>query len=565
MLDYKISTDKCTREPIIQTGLRSKALLSVPQLNKGSAFTEEERHALGLFGKLPKRIETIEEQVARAYFQLQNHGTRLQKYIFLNNLLDRNQVLYFKLLTEHINELLPIVYTPTVSTAVKTFNKRFRQPRGLYLCYEDMDYMEETLSNRSNSDIQIIVVTDGEGVLGIGDYGISAMDIPIAKLAVYTALGGINPLHTLPIMLDVGTDNEALLEDSMYLGWHSKRIRGKDYDRFVDKFVQLVKKHFPKAFLHWEDLGRNNASRLLEHYRDDLCTFNDDVQGTGVVALAALLAGIEANKSTLPKQRVVIFGGGSAGLGIANSIYHAALEEGMTKEEAAKLFWIIDRNGLITEKSDGLTEAQAHFSRNNKEIVNWENTLLQDVVEHVKPTILIGCSGCPGMFTKQIITSMAENTERPIIMPLSNPTKLAEATPQDLLNWTKGKARIATGSPFEDSEYDGKTMTTSQCNNALIFPAIGLAVVAVNATRLPDTILYAAAKALASHSPITNQASENLLPEIAISKAFVKDMALEIGTKLVAEKLGDKLSEDQIKTRIDEVYWEAKYCKIEAV
>ncbi|MAZ78306.1 MAG: NAD-dependent malic enzyme [Legionellaceae bacterium] len=565
MLDYEIDIDKGSHEPVIKTRLRSKALLSVPQLNKGSAFTNQERHALGLFGKLPKRVETIEEQAARAYFQLQNHGTRLQKYIFLNNLLDRNQVLYFKLLSEHLHELMPVVYTPTVSTAVKTFNKRFRQPRGLYLCYEDMDYMEEVLANRSNPDIQIIVVTDGEGVLGIGDYGISAMDIPIAKLAVYTALGGINPLHTLPIMLDVGTDNEELLGDPMYLGWHSKRIRGKDYDEFVDKFVQLVKKHFPNAFLHWEDLGRNNASRLLKHYRDDLCTFNDDVQGTGVVALAALLSAIAANQSTLANQRIVIFGGGSAGLGIANSIYHAAIQEGLTELEASRLFWIIDRDGLITQTSEGLTEAQSHFARHSDDICGWDKTLLQNVIEHVKPTILIGCSGCPNMFNEAVVTTMAKQVERPIIMPLSNPTKLAEATPHDLLTWTNGKARIATGSPFEDCEFNGKKYVVSQCNNALIFPALGLAVTAVNAKRMPDSVLYAAAKALASHSPISNHASESLLPEISTSKAFVKDMALEIATKIVEEKLCENFSAEQIKARIDALYWEPQYCKIEAV
>ncbi len=561
MIDFQVVLDRDSGEKSIQTNLRGKELLNIPQLNKGTAFSHEERMAFGLLGKLPYHIESLEEQVARTYFQLQNQGSRLSKYIFLNNLHDKNQVLFYKVIETYLHELLPVIYTPTVGTAVKTFSQKFRRPRGLYIAYEDRDHIEQILDNRSNEDVDLIVVTDGEGVLGIGDQGVGSMDIPIAKLAVYTVLGGIDPNRTLPITLDVGTENAKLLNNSMYLGWRHERVRGKAYDDFVDQFVNAVKKKFPRCFLHWEDFGRQNAQRLLDRYKDQLCTFNDDIQGTGVVALAAILAAVTAKGETLAQQRIVVFGGGTAGLGITHRLCHALVDlTGLSEKEAKEHFWIIDRQGLLLNNSADLTSEQKKYARASREIASWAGSDFAEVIKQVKPTILIGCSGVAGAFSEKIVKEMAKHTAQPIIMPLSNPTKLAEAVPQDLLDWTDNRALVATGSPFPNCCYHDQEMRIAQCNNALMFPPLGLAILAVQAKRLTETMLSVAAQTLAKQAPISsNPQCRELLPEISHTYLLAKDLALVIAKQAVAEKMCAKLTDDEIRQRIAEISWQPTY------
>jgi malate dehydrogenase (oxaloacetate-decarboxylating) len=562
MLDYIIEQDPKSGKKYIKTSLSGKILLNTPQLNKDTAFTQEERLSLGLLGKIPDSIEILDEQVRRTYFQLQNHDTRLRKFIFLNDILDKNHVLFYRLVELHIEELLPIIYTPTVGTAVKTFSQKFRRSRGLYISYENRDHIEEILNNRSNPQVDIIVVTDGEGVLGIGDQGIGAMDIPIAKLAVYTLLAGINPNQTLPIMLDVGTDNEALLNNPMYLGWRHKRLRGKAYDDFIDIFVQAVKKQFPHVFLHWEDFGRENAYKILMHYQHELCTFNDDMQGTGIVALSAVLAAVYAKKEKLIDQRIVIFGAGTAGMGIAEKIYGAMVDEGISEEEAKKRFWLIDRYGLITTASAELTPAQEKFKRDRNELKNWNGSELAEVVKYAKPTVLIGCSSVSGAFTQAIIEEMLQHVEKPLIMPLSNPNQNAEATPQDIVKWTKGKAFIATGSPFDECEYEDQKVSVSQCNNALIFPGLGLGIVAIQAKRLTARMINAAAKILSTYSPMIQTGEGLLLPKISEAKNFSANIALAVAKAAVEEKMCEPYSEEALREKIQHTQWQAQYLPI---
>ncbi|MBX9706028.1 MAG: NAD-dependent malic enzyme, partial [Gammaproteobacteria bacterium] len=486
MLDFTVNKDSKTGTETITTSLAGKPLLSTPQLNKGTAFTYEERHAFNLLGKLPARIETLEEQVQRCYKQYSSYVTPLKRNVFLNELHDTNHVLFYRLLQQHLAEMLPTIYTPIVGTAVKEFSAEFRRPRGLYLSYQERDAMDEILDNRSNPEIDLIVVTDGEGVLGIGDQGIGGMDIPIAKLMVYTLCGGIDPTRTLPILLDVGTNNEALLNDPLYLGWRHPRLEGQEYDDFIEKFVRSVNKKFPKVFLHWEDFGRNNARRNLERYQNTLCTFNDDMQGTGVVTLAALLAAVKVNHQSLKDQRIVVFGGGTAGTGISDQIVDALMREGLTKEEARAKFWMIDRAGLLTQDMKDLTPFQYVYARDAAELADWtlahgSVVTLADVVHHIKPTVLIGCSAVAGAFNEAIIKEMASYQDKPIILALSNPTERAEAQPVDIYQWTDGRALLATGSPFDDVTFHGVQVRIAQCNNAFVFPGLGLGLIAVQA------------------------------------------------------------------------------------
>ncbi len=396
MLDFKINRDKQTGELFIETSICGKLLLTTPQLNKGTAFTYDERQIFGLLGKLPNRVESLDEQVKRAYFQFLSYSSRLQQNIYLNNLHDKNQVIFYKLLRRHLGEMLPVVYTPIVGTAVKQFSREYRQPRGLYIAYPDRNHIDEIINNRSNPEIDLIVVTDGEGVLGIGDQGIGGMDIPVAKLMVYS-LCGIDPTRTLPIFLDVGTNNQELLDDPFYLGYPHLRIHGKQYDDFIQTFVNSIHKHFPNAFLHWEDFGRGNARRILDEFQDKICTFNDDIQGTGAVTLAALLAATDITGINFEKHKIVVYGAGSAGTGISDQIVDALIRHGLSEEKAYDRFWLIDRQGLLIEDDSELTDAQINFARKKKDISNWDMVdkkvpSLSDTIRNVKPTILIGCS-----------------------------------------------------------------------------------------------------------------------------------------------------------------------------
>jgi malate dehydrogenase (oxaloacetate-decarboxylating) len=564
MLDFTEKYDRQNAQRIIETSLVGKPLMTTPQLNKSTAFTYQERLDFGLLGKLPARIETLKEQVKRAYHQYLCYETKLKRNIYLNNLHDTNQVLFYKLVSEYLEEMLPTIYTPIVGTAVKEFSTQFRQPRGLYLAYPDQDHIADILANRSNPEIDIIVVTDGEGVLGIGDQGIGGMDIPIAKLMVYTLCAGINPLRTLPIQLDMGTNNQTLLSDPLYLGWRNERVTGEDYDVFIERFIQAVTEKLPHVFLHWEDFGRHNARRILDKYRDRLCTFNDDIQGTGAVAVAALLAAIKANQANLAEQRIIVFGAGTAGTGIIDQICSVMQAHGLSEEEARQRFWLIDRPGLLLANMLDLTPAQIPYAR---DVSEWQESAgtrieLLDVIKEVKPTILIGSSAVPGAFNQEVIETMASFIARPIIFPLSNPTEIAEATPADLLQWTAGRALIATGSPFDPVEFNGRKVSIAQCNNALIFPGIGLGILAAKAKRLTDSMIWAASHALSEFAPINQDPLAPLLPPIATAKHIAKQIALAVAAQAQQDKVAQLEQGQTIEQRVDELIWEPAYSRL---
>lgn len=562
MLDFKVNRDNQTGELFVETSLKGKPLLTVAQLNKGTAFSEEERKELGLLGKLPHRVETLEEQVNRAYLQFSRYTDRLQQNIYLNNLHDRNQILFYKLLSLHLTEMLPIIYTPIVGTAVKRFSHEYRQPRGLYIAHTDKHQLAEILNNRSNPDIDLIVVTDGEGVLGIGDQGVGGMDIPVAKLMVYALCGGINPARTLPIFLDAGTNNEELLNDPMYLGCRHPRINSDDYNDFIVTFVRELHKMLPNAFLHWEDFGRCNARRILEQFQDELCTFNDDIQGTGAVTVSALLAACDVTGLALKEQRIVVFGAGSAGVGISDQILDTMVRMGLSTEEAHQRFWLVDRQGLLLETDLDLTSAQVPYARAHSDIKDWgtsSNPTLAEIVNQVKPTVLIGCSAQAGAFTKEIVEEMATHCERPIIFPLSNPDEKCEAQPKDLLEWTKGKALVATGTAFAPVEYQGHKVPIAQCNNALVFPGIGLGVLAVSATRLSKDMIIAAAQTLCQFAPSKQDSFLPLLPALDNAKIVAKEIAIAVAQTAIDSGLAQKNQDADLKQVIDEMYWEPEY------
>jgi len=525
----------------IETRLTGKNLMTTPQLNKGTAFTQEELETFGLLGKVPARIETLEEQVKRAYFQLSEYNDDLQKHIYLNNLHDKNQVLFYKLVTDHLLELFPLIYTPHIATAVQQFSHEFRQARGLFISYEQRDKMDFILDNRTNPEIDLIVVTDGEGVLGIGDQGVGSINIPIAKLMVYTLCAGISPLKTLPIYLDVGTNNKKLLDDPYYLGERHPRISKEKYDSFISQFVETISKKFPKAFLHFEDFGRDNARRILDQYQDKICCFNDDIQGTGAAALAAILSAVKKSGSKFDEQRIIIFGAGTAGVGIADQLYRAMRRHDVPEQQTREKFWLVDRFGLITEDQADITLGQKPYARKNS--AKLDN--LVDIIKSAKPTILIGCSAQHGAFTQDVIETMASYTDMPIILPLSNPTEKAEAVPEDLIKWTKGKALIATGSPFKPVNYNGQTYIISQCNNSLVYPGIGLGVIASRAKLFTDDMLWAACVALSELS------GDALLPTLSQSR----ESALHIATA-IAKAAGMK---GNVEAEISKTIWLPKY------
>ncbi|MDP1603330.1 MAG: NAD-dependent malic enzyme [Legionella sp.] len=555
MLDFTIVRDEETGELTIETSISGKPLLTLPQLNKSTAFTPDERRIFGLLGKLPNRVETLDEQVKRAYLQYSSYKTRMQQNIYLNNLHDKNQILFYKLLSSHLGEMLPTIYTPIVGYAVKRFSHEYRQPRGLYIAHSDKAQIDEIISNRSNPEIDVIVVTDGEGVLGIGDQGIGGMDIPVAKLMVYSLCGGIDPSRTLPVFLDVGTNNQALLDDSLYLGCRHPRINEEQYDSFIETFVYAVKRHFPNAFLHWEDFGRGNARRILDKFENKLCTFNDDIQGTGAVTLAALLAACDVTGRPLEEHRIVVFGAGSAGTGISDQIVDALTLRGVSEKEAYEHFWLVDRQGLLIEADQELTDAQRPYARKDVDSA----LTLTETIRHVKPTILIGCSAQAGAFTKEIIETMALSCERPIIFPLSNPDEKCEAQPADILQWTQGKALLATGTAFPPIDYQNQLIHIAQCNNALVFPGIGLGILAVQATRLSKGMIWAASLALSEFSPSRQDSFLPLLPSLDDAQAVAKHIALAVAKTAIHEKLAQVDADISLQKIIDDLFWEPRY------
>ncbi|WP_326569311.1 NAD-dependent malic enzyme [Amycolatopsis rhabdoformis] len=506
-----------------------------PLTTKGTAFTHDERRELGLLGLLPVAEKTIGEQVAHTYSELTNQRTDLDKHVFLRGLQDRNETLFYRLLQEHLEETLPIVYTPTVGEACQRFSEIYRRPRGLYVSYPDREHLREVLRNRPRREVDVIVVTDGQRILGLGDQGIGGMGIPIGKLSLYTLIGGIDPARTLPILLDVGTDNVERLEDPQYLGWRHRRMGDDEYYAFVDEFVTAVREELPEVLLQWEDFATTHAQPILTRYRDRLLTFNDDIQGTAAVAVGALHGAAKVAGRPLSQQQVVMLGAGSAGIGVLEMIRQEMVAQGLTDSEAAERIWVVDVAGLLTDDRTDLSDGPKRFAQPAGKTNDWAGTTLADVVHHVDVGVLLGLSTAAGAFTEDIVRELAAKTDRPIIFPLSNPTSRAEAHPRELDEWTDGRALIATGSPFAPIERDGKQHRVAQCNNVYIFPAIGLAVTAAGATRVTDDMMRVAAKTLGEASPALTDPDEPLLPAwddvpevatriaIAVAEQAVKD------------------------------------------
>ncbi|PRH76626.1 NAD-dependent malic enzyme [Streptomyces solincola] len=498
-----------SRAATLRIAGRGHAVLADPRLNRGTAFTHEERRALDLVGLVPPGVLTQDDQAERSYAQYLEQPDALARSTYLTALHDRNEVLFYRLVRDHLEEMLPVVYTPTIATAIMRYSTEFRRPRGVYLSVDHPEDIECSLraSGLAAEDVDLIVCTDGEGILGIGDWGVGGIDIAVGKLAVYTAAAGVDPRRTLPVVLDVGTDRRELLDDPLYLGNRHPRADRDAYDAFIDAYVTTAGRLFPRAILHWEDFGAANARRVLDRYRDRACTFNDDIQGTGAVNLAAVLSGSRAAGIPLAENRFVVFGAGTAGIGIADQLRDALVSTGLSAEQATARLWCVDRYGLLTEdQRDTLRGFQAPYARCASEVAGWDRDdslpgiPLAEVVRRVRPTVLIGTSGQGGAFDEPIVREMARHAERPVILPMSNPTELAEAVPADLLSWTEGRALIATGSPFDPVQFDGSTYRIGQANNALIFPGLGLGAIAARASRITDRMLRAAADAVAARS-----------------------------------------------------------------
>ena len=542
---------------------RGMKILLNSLLNKGTAFTQEERDGLGLNGLLPVHISTLAEQLKRCRVNFARRKTPLGKYLFLIDLLNRNEVLFYQFALKNAAELLPYIYTPTVGEAATQYSLVYTKQRGVCLSYPLMDRMEEMIANLPHREIDVIVATDGERILGLGDQGVGGMTISIGKLALYTIFGGIHPSKTLPIILDVGTNNEELLQNELYLGWHHKRITGAKYDEFIDRFIQAIQKRFPQAILQWEDFGKANAQRLLDKYSPKIPSFNDDIQGTGAVSLAAILSAVKVKHSKLADQRIAIFGGGSAGLGIAEMLIKEMQVEGLTRVESLKRIFIIDIHGLLHTDLREIDLNQRPFCHPTSLVKDWkvENSKklsLLDVVKHVHPHILIGVSGQSKAFTKEIIDQM--EGPHPIILPLSNPTSKAECTPEELIEWTKGQAIIATGSPFKPVEYLGRKRMIAQCNNVYIFPGLGLGALASGATQISDEMFLQAARILATFSPALKNPQAELLPAIEEVRAISRSIAKSVAQQACKEGLAT-ISSSEIEARLDALTWEPHYPK----
>jgi malate dehydrogenase (oxaloacetate-decarboxylating) len=542
---------------------RGTELLNRPGLNKGTAFTEDERSTLGLHGLLPPQVESLDEQVVRAYEAYQRKKDDLERHIYLRALQDTNEVLFYQLLLEHIEEMTPMVYTPVVGLACQQFSHIYRRPRGLFIPYPLRDSIRTLLRNRPNPEIDVLVVTDGERILGIGDQGAGGLGIPIGKLSLYTLIGGIRPERTLPVVLDVGTNNVERLNDPEYVGWRHERVTGDAYYDFVAQFVQAVKQELPNTLLQWEDFASTHARPLLERYRDQLLTFNDDIQSTAAVALGATLGAVKVAGRPLKEQRVIMLGAGSAGVGVADLLRAAMQEAGLSDEDARRRFWFVDKDGLLHSGRTGLTAEQRVYAQPLERVSAWASEgnriALADVVRKAEPTILIGLSTAFGAFTEAIVREMARKVERPIIFPLSNPTSKSEATAEDLIRWTDGRALVATGSPFSPVSHGGREIRIAQCNNIYIFPAMGLGIVASRARRVTDAMVLAAGNALGEESPAITDPSAALLPALP----QLRDVAVRIATAVARQAQQDgvapKTSDAKLRERIATTQWTPAY------
>ncbi|HYH50071.1 MAG TPA: NAD-dependent malic enzyme [Acidimicrobiia bacterium] len=553
------------------TRLRGRQVLVDPRINKGTGFPPEERQALGLVGLMPYKVFTLEQQAARSYAQYSSQPTPLAKNVFLTALHDRNEVLFYRLLTDHLREMLPIVYTPTIGEAIERYSHQYRRPRGVYLSVDAPELIESSLAatNLDPDEVDLIVATDAEAILGIGDWGVGGIAIAEGKLVVYCAAGGIDPNRAIPVILDVGTNRQELLDDPLYLGCDHPRADRDAYDRFIDAYVTAAGKLFPDALLHWEDFGPSNAHRILDRYQDRILTFNDDIQGTGAVNLAAVLSGVAVSGVPLPDHRIVIFGAGTAGSGVARQLVQALVGAGLDEPSARRRIWALDRPGLLTDAMPDLRSFQRPYARPVDEVADWERDGdgridLAEVVRRVSPTILVGTSTQGGAFTEAVVRAMAEATVRPIILPLSNPTRLAEATPADLLRWTDGRALVATGSPFDPVTHDKVTYVIGQANNALIFPGLGLGAVVSRASRITERMIFASAEAVAGLvDPTTPGAS--LLPQINDVRTTSVAVAVAVVQAAAEDGVARTALDDDLEAQVRRCMWEPAYRPVRPV
>ncbi|MFT8396472.1 NAD-dependent malic enzyme [Propionibacterium sp.] len=553
---------------VVRIAARGREVLTHPMINFGTAYTQAERSALGLTGLLPSGVMNVYDQINRLYQQYLVEPSDLARYIFLSGVQDRNEILFYRLVTEHIEEMLPIIYTPTIGQAIQEYSHLFQRPRGVFLDIDHPEIMEQSLLDygRSPDNVDLIVVTDSEGILGIGDQGVGGVSITIGKLSVYTAAAGIHPSRALPVVLDTGTNNLELLNDEGYLGVRHSRVRGERYDEFINEFATTAHRLFPHAMLHWEDFGPSNAHRILARYRDELCTFNDDIQGTAAVVAAAVLSAVKRSEVPLTEQKIVVYGAGTAGIGISDLLVQLMGDEGLATQDARSRFWAMGSRGLIVDGGH-MRDFQEPYARSADDVKGWRGGHsgydLAEVVHRVHPTMLIGCSAQPGAFTEKIMREMASYQERPIIMPLSNPTSRAEALPEDLINWTDGKALIATGSPFTPIQHGGTRFEIAQANNALVFPGIGLGVITTQATRVSDKMIMAAARAVAKAGMSTSLGA-SLLPSISELRTVSAQVGLAVVRQAVDEGLAQLVPEDPVQA-IAEQMWHPNYPEVEIV
>jgi len=538
-------------------------LINSPRWNKGTAFTDLERDLFHLQGLLPPHVGSLDEQIERRMEALNDLPTAFHKYSFLRDLQDTNETLFYSLVVRNVEQMLPLVYTPTVGEGCQRFSEIWRKPRGLFLSYPNKDRIDQILSHPRYDDVRCIVVSDGERILGLGDQGAGGMGIPIGKMALYTALGGIHPEHCLPILLDVGTDNEDRLKSPLYIGWRHHRVRGEDYDAFVDTFVQSVKKRWPHVLLQWEDFAGSNAARFLARYRDQLCTFNDDIQGTAAITAVTVISAINITGVPLEQQKIVVVGFGSAGIGITNLLAQFMEDRGLSPEEARSRFYGVDRYGLVTEDMKDLRPEQRAYARKNQEVQGWAQSNgeigLLDVVRQAKPTVLIGVSGQAGAFTESAVREMAKHTPRPVIFPLSNPTSRSEATPQDLMAWTEGRALIGTGTAFAPVNVGGKTIHIAQTNNSYIFPGLALGIVASRAKHVSDSMVKAAAQELVRHLPTLKDKQASLLPPLSDARRLGQLIGLAVGIQAIKDGQAQVSDEDSLNRELQANVWEPAY------
>jgi malate dehydrogenase (oxaloacetate-decarboxylating) len=545
-------------------GLRGVELLDTPIWNKGTAFDEAERAAFGLLGLLPPHIESLEQQSHRAYEAFRAKTTDLERHIYVRQLQDTNETLFYRLLLDHVEEMLPIVYTPTVGLACQQFSHIYRRPRGLIISYPFRDSIQEMLQNRPNREVDVIVVTDGERILGLGDQGVGGLGIPIGKLSLYSLIGGIHPSRTLPIILDVGTNNQERLNDPEYLGWRHERVTGDEYLDFVDRLVKAVKQELPQTCLQWEDFSTPHARPLLQRYQNELLTFNDDVQGTAAVVLGAVAGASKVARKSMREHQIVFVGAGSAAMGVADYLRFAMVDDGISDKEARARFWVIDKDGLLDSDRRDLSDAQKTYARDSDEVKNWPRNShgqigLSEAIAQLDATILIGLSTVKGIFSESVVREMAKRTERPIIFPLSNPTSRSEAEPADLIEWTEGRALVATGSPFAPVKFGGRSIDIAQCNNVFIFPAVGLGLLASKARRVNDRMMMAAAKALGDQSPALKDPAASLLPNVRSIRDIAREVAYAVAVQASDEGLAPEFSKEKGRQAVTESQWTPEY------